>query len=110
MVAIEEEISQKIKNAHDEVEPLIIDMIESSNVSTCPFRMMRTANPDSKETKEAVAMLTRMLYKQGLLEKLGISLSGDQAFNILLYAYGYWGGRTLRKHGSRICKCSDKCY
>ena len=110
MVAIADGTLQKIKNAHGEVEPLIMEMIKGSNESNCPYKLMKEGDPESKETKEAVARVARMLYKHGLLNKLGISLSSGQAFDAVLYAFGYWGGRTLYKHGNEICGCPNKCY
>lgn len=110
MVAIGAETIRKIKKSQNVVEPHIIDMIRSSDESNCPFRLLREGYPDTDETREIVTKVARMLYQNDLLNKLGISLSKEEAYDTILYAFGYWGGKTLYKHGNEICRCKDRCY
>ena len=110
MVAIEAKTLQKIRSIQDEVEPHIVDMIKCSDESNCPYKMLKTGDYQSADAKNAVTKIARMLYKTGLLTKLDVSLSDDEAFDTLLYAFGYWGGQTLYRHGNDICRCQDRCY
>jgi len=110
MVAVDAKTVQKIKRVQSQVEPYIIDMIKQSNEFTCPFRMLKEGFPNQDDAKDIVTRVARMLYKNGLLNKLEISLSDEEAFDALLYAFGYWGGKTLFKHGDNICRCREKCY
>ena len=110
MVAVEKSIIERIKNAQSEVEPLIVDMIKGSGGQNCPYGVMKKGELESPEMKEAVTKVARMLYQAGLLNKLDISLSNDEAYDTLIYAFGYWGGKTLHKHGNSICKCENRCY
>ena len=110
MVALTEDMIQKIRSVQGEIEPHIVDMIRVSNASNCPFKVMMEGNPDSKGTKAAITRIARMLYKHNLLDKLNLSLSDEQAYGTILYAFGYWGGQTLTKHGDNVCDCSNKCY
>ena len=64
----------------------------------------------SSETKGVITAVARMLYKNNLLDKLDLSLSNEESYDTLVYAFRYWGGNTLNKHGNEICTCKDKCY
>ena len=110
MVAISEETVQRIRQAQEEVEPLIVNLIQQSDEGSCPYKVIREGDIDSKEMKDAVTKVARLLYKNGLLNKLSLSLSNEEAYDTLLYAFGYWGGNTLFRHGENICKCRDRCY
>ena len=110
MVAIGADTIRKIKSAQIAVEPHIVNMIKASNESNCPYRLLRDGYPDTKETKEIITRVARMLYQNNLLSELDISLSNQESYDTLLYAFGYWGGKTLFKHGNSICRCSNKCY
>ncbi len=110
MVAIAAETIRKIKMAQPEVEKYIMNMIKISDASNCPYRLLKEGYPDSPATREVVTSVARILYKTDLLERLDISLSDQDSYEKLLYAFGYWGGQTLYRHGERICKCSNKCY
>jgi hypothetical protein len=108
MVAIGAETIQKIKMVTNEVEPYIIEMISNSDEASCPYRLLAEGQTD--ETRDIVARIARMLYENDLLSKLDISLENEEAFDTLLYAFGYWGGKTLYKYGNQICRCQNKCY
>ena len=110
MVAIKAKTLKKIKAVQGEVEPHIVDMIKCSDEQSCPYKVLKLGNYESEEAKNAVAKIARMLYKTGLLTKLDMSLADDEAFDTLLYAFGYWGGQTLYRHGSDICQCQERCY
>jgi hypothetical protein len=110
MVAISADTIRKIKNVQNAVEPYIVNMIKKSDESTCPYRLLKEGYPETMETKEIVTTVARMLYKNNLLGKLDISLSNDDSYDTLLYAFGYWGGKTIYKYGNDICRCDNKCY
>ncbi len=110
MVAVDKKTIQRIKSAQNEVEPLIVDMIKDSDESDCPYGVMKKGEFESPEMKKAMTKVARMLYQAGLLNKLDLSLSNDEAYDTLIYAFGYWGGKTLFKHGNDICKCEKRCY
>lgn len=110
MVVIGAEKIEKIKKAQKDVEPYIIDMIMKSDEASCPYRLLREEYQETDESQEIVTMMARMLYENDLLSRLEISLEDDDSFDTLLYAFGYWGGKTLYKHGSDICRCQNKCY
>lgn len=110
MVTISEEAIERIREAQVDVEPFIVNMIKDSDEYSCPYKVIREDNMDPKETKTAIIKFTRMLYQHNLMNKLSLSLSNEGAYDTLLYAFGYWGGTTLFKHGNKICKCRNKCY
>lgn len=110
MVAISADTIRKIKTVQIAVEPHIVDMIRDSDEANCPYRLLREGYPETVETKEIVTKVARMLYKNNLLSELDISLSNEESYNTLLYAFGYWGGKTLYKYGNDICRCDNKCY
>ena len=110
MVAIEAKMLKKIKSVQGEVEPHIVDMIKCSDEGNCPYKVLKMGDYESEDAKDAVTKIARMLYKTGLLTKLNMSLADDEAFDTLLYAFGYWGGQTLYRHGNEICQCQNKCY
>ena len=110
MVAIEAKMLKKIKLVQGEVEPHIVDMIKYSDEGNCPYKALGMGDYESEDAKEAVTKIARMLYKTGLLTKLNMSLADDEAFDTLLFAFGYWGGQTLFRHGSDICQCQNRCY
>ncbi|MEE9151450.1 MAG: hypothetical protein V3U20_06430 [Thermoplasmata archaeon] len=110
MVAIGAETIRKIKLAQNVVEPHIINMIMNSDQARCPYRLLMAGQAETDETKEIVTNIARMLYKNDLLTGLDISLSDEESFDTILYAFGYWGGKTLYKHGNEICRCENKCY
>ena len=110
MVAIEAKVLKKIKSVQGEVEPHIVNMIKRSNERNCPYKVLKMGDYESEDAKDAVTKIARMLYKSGLLTKLNMSLADDEAFDTLLYAFGYWGGQTLYRHGSEICQCQERCY
>jgi hypothetical protein len=110
MAAISAEKYKKITGISDEVEPYIMNIIKDSNESNCPYRIIMEGKLKSNEAKEAVTKVTRVLYQQGLLSKINLSLADDEALGTIWYAFGYWGGQTLNKHGDEICSCNDRCY
>ncbi|UCE39426.1 MAG: hypothetical protein JSW00_09450 [Thermoplasmata archaeon] len=110
MVALKADTVSKIETAQNEVEPHIIDMIKHSDESNCPFKLLSISDSKSNETKDAVTSVARMLYKNKLLPKLNISLSNEESYDTLVYAFKYWGANTLSKHGNKICTCEKKCY
>ncbi len=110
MVAVRADTISKIETAQKVVEPMIIDMIKSSNETNCPYRLLKDGKPESTESKGVITAVARMLYKNNLLDKLNLSLSNEESYDTLVYAFRYWGGNTLNKHGNEICTCKDKCY
>jgi hypothetical protein len=110
MVAVRLDAISKIETAQKAVEPMIMDIIRSSNETNCPFRVLNQGKPESSETKGVITAVARMLYKNNLLDKLDLSLSNEESYDTLIYAFRYWGGNTLNKHGNEICTCKDRCY
>ncbi len=110
MVALTEDMIKKIKSAQDEVEPLIVDMLMGLDESNCPFRLTLKEKPDLIETRETVTTISRMLYEHKIMDKLDLSFSDSKVYDTILYAFGYWGGKTLNKHKNEICNCKKKCY
>jgi hypothetical protein len=110
MVAINAEKFKKITRISEEVEPYIKDIIRDSNESNCPYKMLREGSIQSNEAKIAVTKVTRILYQRGLLNKMNLSLGDDEVLGTIWYAFGYWGGQTLNKHGNEICSCNKRCY
>jgi hypothetical protein len=110
MAAISSETIKKIMAISDDVEPHIMDIIKGSDESNCPYKMVMKGDHSSDEATEAVTRVTRILYQKGLLNKMDLSLADDRALGTIWYAFGYWGGKALDKHGNDICTCSDRCY
>ncbi len=110
MVAVRADTISKIETAQQTVEPLIVDMIKNSNETNCPYRMLMEGEPESTETRGIITAVARMLYKNNLLDRLNLSLSNEDSYDTLVYAFRYWGGNTLNKYGNEICCCKDKCY
>ena len=110
MVAISAEKFKRITRIQNEVEPYIMDIIRDSNESNCPYKMLKEGSIQSSRAKEAVTKVTRILYQRGLLNKMNLSLADDEVLGTIWYAFGYWGGQTLNKHGSEICSCDNRCY
>lgn len=110
MVAIGAETIHKIKTTQTEIEPYIIEMISNSDEATCPYKLLVKGQRETDDTKEIVTKIARMLYENDLLSRLDISLNNEEAFDTILYAFGYWGGKTLYKYGNQICRCQNKCY
>lgn len=110
MVAVGYDKIKKIMAISEEVEPHIKEMIRDSNEVNCPYRMIKEGNLESNEAKLAFTNVTRILYQEGLLNKMNLSLEDDKAINTIWYAFGYWGGKTINKFGNDICMCNKKCY
>jgi hypothetical protein len=110
MVAMGYDKIRKIMAISEDVEPYIKELIKDSDESNCPYKMVREGNLDSDEAKEAFTHVTRILYQEGLLNRIGLSLEDDMAANTIWYAFGYWGGKTINKYGNDICLCNEKCY
>ena len=110
MVALTEDMIEKIKNVQEEVEPFIVDMLTDLDESSCPFRLIMKEKPDLEETRETVTRISRMLYEHKLMDKLELSFADSQVYDTILYAFGYWGGKALHKHKDEICNCKKKCY
>ena len=110
MVAVGYDKIRKIMAISEDVEPHIKELIRESDESNCPYRMIREGNLESAEAKAAFTHVTRILYREGLLNKIGLSLEDDKAMNTIWYAFGYWGGKTINKYGNDICLCNEKCY
>ena len=110
MVAISSDTIKKIMAISEDVEPHIMNIIKGSDESNCPYKMLMEGSLKSYEAKEAVTKVTRVLYQQGLLNKMDLSLADDKALGTIWYAFGYWGGKTLDKHGNDICACTNRCY
>lgn len=110
MVALSSDSIEKIMAISDDVEPYIVDIIKDSDENNCPYKIVMKGNLKTEEAKEAVTKVTRVLYQQGLLNRMDLSLADDEALSTIWYAFGYWGGRTLNKHGNKICACTNKCY
>lgn len=110
MVAVGYDKIRKIMAISDDVEPHIKELIRVSDETNCPYKMIRDGNLDSDVAKEVFTHVTRILYKEGLLNRIGLSLEDDMALNTIWYAFGYWGGKTVNKFGDDICLCNEKCY
>ncbi len=110
MVAISSDTIKKIMAISEDVEPHIMDIIKRSDESNCPYKMLKEGSLITNKAKEAVTKVTRVLYQQGLLNKMDLSLADDKALGTIWYAFGYWGGKTLDKHGNDICACTNRCY
>jgi hypothetical protein len=110
MAAISAEKYKKISGISDEVEPFIKNIIKNSNESNCPYKIIMEGKLKSVEAKEAVTKVTRILYQQGLLSKINVSLADEGALSTIWYAFGYWGEKTLNKHADEICSCNNRCY
>lgn len=110
MVAISAETVKRIRDTQNEIEPFIVNLIKEADEYSCPYKIIKEQNIDSLEMKVAVTKIARMLYKNGFLNRLNLSLSNEEAYDTLLYAFGYWGGNALYRHGNDICKCKDRCY
>jgi hypothetical protein len=110
MVALSSDSIEKIMAISDDVEPYIVNIIKESDESNCPYKIVMEGSLGSNEAKDAVTRVTRVLYQQGLLNRMDLSLADDEALSTIWYAFGYWGGKTLNKHGNKICTCRNKCY